>query len=234
MMYLCMLAVPVPTGGLPRLPLLRLQEACVRGPGASQPRRGGLRGLTHRDVPLPPLRPGHALPSLQQLLQAAGDTLRVGLLHREGAGGRGQGGGATARRCPYMLRVGVLHREGEGGEVGRKGDATAQGHYTLRVGMLHLEGEGRRGQVRGCNDSGPPVVGLPAPPTHTHTPLRALASVHSPVLPPPPRPLPPHRRCGEWAHVFLLCCRAVGLTARYVLDWTDHVWVEYYSHSMGR
>ena len=162
-MYLCMLAVPVPTGGLPRLPLLRLQEACVRGPGASQPRRGGLRGLTHRDVPLPPLRPGHALPSLQQLLQAAGDTLRVG----------------------------GLHREGEGGEVGRKGDATAQGHYTLRVGMLHLEGEGRRGQVRGCNDSGPPVVGLPAPPPHTHTPLRALASVHSPVLPPPRAPCPP-------------------------------------------
>lgn len=41
-------------------------------------------------------------------------------------------------------------------------------------------------------------------------------------------------RCGEWANCFTAILVALGYEARLILDWTDHVWTEYYSTSQNR
>ena len=41
-------------------------------------------------------------------------------------------------------------------------------------------------------------------------------------------------RCGEWANCFGLICRALNLDINYVIDFTDHVWVEIYIPSLKR
>ncbi|KAK7576058.1 hypothetical protein V9T40_012344 [Parthenolecanium corni] len=41
-------------------------------------------------------------------------------------------------------------------------------------------------------------------------------------------------RCGEWANCFCLLCRSLGYETRFILDKTDHVWVEIFSKSLSR
>ncbi|KAL0552630.1 hypothetical protein IC582_011748 [Cucumis melo] len=41
-------------------------------------------------------------------------------------------------------------------------------------------------------------------------------------------------RCGEWANCFTFYCRVFGYESQLILDLTDHVWTECFSHLLGR
>ena len=41
-------------------------------------------------------------------------------------------------------------------------------------------------------------------------------------------------RCGEWCNIFMLILKSFGLEARYVINFEDHVWNEYYSPYLKR
>ena len=41
-------------------------------------------------------------------------------------------------------------------------------------------------------------------------------------------------RCGEWANCFTGLCKSLGHDARFILDWTDHVWTEVYIEAESR
>ena len=41
-------------------------------------------------------------------------------------------------------------------------------------------------------------------------------------------------RCGEWANCFTALVKSLGHEARFVLDWTDHVWTEAYITAENR
>ncbi|TPX65907.1 hypothetical protein CcCBS67573_g07983 [Chytriomyces confervae] len=41
-------------------------------------------------------------------------------------------------------------------------------------------------------------------------------------------------RCGEWANLFTCFSIAMGFETRYVMDYTDHVWCEFYSDTWKR
>lgn len=41
-------------------------------------------------------------------------------------------------------------------------------------------------------------------------------------------------RCGEWCNLFMLILKSFGLEARYVINFEDHVWNEYYSPYLKR
>lgn len=41
-------------------------------------------------------------------------------------------------------------------------------------------------------------------------------------------------RCGEWCNLFMLILKSFGLESRYVINFEDHVWNEYYSPFLKR
>ena len=41
-------------------------------------------------------------------------------------------------------------------------------------------------------------------------------------------------RCGEWAQAFALLCRSLHFDVRFIVDFTDHVWVELWNEQQLR
>ena len=85
---------------------------------------------------------------------------------------------------------------------------TTHSHVREAQTPEEIEGEASRVEVYDCKDCNASSTVFPR-----YNSVRTLLETR-------------RGRCGEYANLFGLYCRASGLSTRYILDFTDHVWTE--------